>query len=50
VQIPQGKLDSSHEVVSIYWFCKAHQAVWDLEESIVLETSRIETVVVRVDA
>ena len=50
VRISQGKIDSNHEVVSIYWFCKAHQAVWPFEETIVLETSRIETVVFRLDA
>lgn len=43
-------IDSGHEVVSIYWVCKAHQAVWNQEESIVLETSRIETVVIRRDS
>ena len=49
VEISQGRVDSSHEVFSVYWFCKEHQAVWPFEATITLETSRIETIVKRLD-
>jgi hypothetical protein len=50
LDISQGLIDPAHEIVSVYWFCKAHQAVWPLEPTIVLETSRIETLVLRLDS
>jgi hypothetical protein len=41
IELSQGMLDSGHEVVAIYWFCREHQRLWYVEPVLSLEHSRI---------
>jgi hypothetical protein len=41
IEISRGKVDDDHELVSVLWFCKAHQRSWYVEPRLILETSRV---------
>lgn len=41
IELSQGMLDTNHELVTLYWFCPAHQRVWYVEPTLTLEASRI---------
>ena len=41
VEFSQGWLDSAHELVSIFWFCRLHQREYDAEPTLTLEASRV---------
>jgi hypothetical protein len=40
-------IDASHDLIQVLWFCVSHQQVWETEETLVLETTRVVSVVQR---